>query len=429
MNLPTFQRNIVDLVDKDLSRSGRANFKISMTKLRRLFSKKDRLHRELLKAGHSSSNDCEQVCCPSLAARHSRIKAFPVFLVDAVIDYSCQGPLEHSTGGRDGNLTRTKKMEAPTDDKRQHFCSPRFQTVERSVRREARFLSRLPSGTPFQKGTRFTTRARTSGSASAALIQIQADKREGHRRFCYSGDIAAIVGIKNITTGDTTPATRTIRSFWSRPSFSRSGPSPWRLSRRRNKIRKKWRSRLQRLSEEDPNLLGFTPHEDTGQTIIAGMGELHLENHSRSHVSASSKWRRMPASRRSLTRETITGKRPWRRQADQNNPGRSRSVRTCGSGCAAGPNAARDLSSRTKSSAASFRENTSRRLRKGSRKRPQRAVLGGYPVDRPVEVDIVLWQLAREVDSKRTRVSRLAAIFAMKDGFKQGKPIPARNRS
>ena len=48
------------------------------------------------------------------------------------------------------------------------------------------------------------------------------------------------------------------------------------MSQRQNWIRKKWAIALQRLAEEDPTFRVYT-HEDTGQTIIAGMGELHLE--------------------------------------------------------------------------------------------------------------------------------------------------------
>ncbi len=48
------------------------------------------------------------------------------------------------------------------------------------------------------------------------------------------------------------------------------------MSQRRSWTRKKWAIALQRLAEEDPTFRVFT-HEDTGQTIIAGMGELHLE--------------------------------------------------------------------------------------------------------------------------------------------------------
>jgi len=69
-----------------------------------------------------------------------------------------------------------------------------------------------------------------------------------------------------------------------------------RLSPRPRLSREKWAEGLQRLAEEDPTFRCFT-NEETGQLIIAGMGELHLEiiRDRRSRV----KWRPMPVRLRS----------------------------------------------------------------------------------------------------------------------------------
>src|SRR5439155_835848 len=105
------------------------------------------------------------------------------------------------------------------------------------------------------------------------LIQIQADKREDIQT-CYSGDIAAIVGIKNITTGDTL-CDEDHPILLEPPSF----PDPvisMAIEPKTKLDQEKMATALQRLAEEDPTFRVYT-HEDTGQTIIAGMGELHLE--------------------------------------------------------------------------------------------------------------------------------------------------------
>src|SRR5205085_258609 len=105
------------------------------------------------------------------------------------------------------------------------------------------------------------------------LIQIQADKREDIET-CYSGDIAAIVGIKNITTGDTL-CDEDHPILLEPPTF----PDPvisMAIEPKTKLDQEKMGIALQRLSEEDPTFKVYT-HEDTGQTIIAGMGELHLE--------------------------------------------------------------------------------------------------------------------------------------------------------
>jgi elongation factor G len=105
------------------------------------------------------------------------------------------------------------------------------------------------------------------------LIQIQADKREDIET-CYSGDIAAIVGIKNITTGDTL-CDEDYPILLEPPTF----PDPvisMAIEPKTKLDQEKMGVALQRLAEEDPTFRVYT-HEDTGQTIIAGMGELHLE--------------------------------------------------------------------------------------------------------------------------------------------------------
>src|SRR6185369_8639793 len=105
------------------------------------------------------------------------------------------------------------------------------------------------------------------------LIQIQADKREDIET-CYSGDIAAIVGIKDVKTGDTL-CDEDHEILLEPPSF----PDPvisMAIEPKRKLDQEKMSNALQRLAEEDPTFRVFT-NEDTGQTIIAGMGELHLE--------------------------------------------------------------------------------------------------------------------------------------------------------
>lgn len=105
------------------------------------------------------------------------------------------------------------------------------------------------------------------------LIQIQADKRADIDK-CYAGDIAAIVGLKNITTGDTL-CTEDRPVLLEPPSF----PDPvisMAIEPKTKLDQEKMGNALQRLAEEDPTFVVHTD-EDTGQTIIAGMGELHLE--------------------------------------------------------------------------------------------------------------------------------------------------------
>jgi elongation factor G len=90
----------------------------------------------------------------------------------------------------------------------------------------------------------------------------------------YSGDIAALVGIRNITTGDTL-CDEDFDVMLEPPTF----PEPvisMAVEPKTKADRDKMSEGLQRLAEEDPTFRCFT-NEETGQLIIAGMGELHLE--------------------------------------------------------------------------------------------------------------------------------------------------------
>ena len=91
---------------------------------------------------------------------------------------------------------------------------------------------------------------------------------------CYCGDIAAIVGVKNTTTGDTLCAQNApiiLESLDFPDPVIRVAIEP------KTKIgQEKMAIALMKLAEEDPTFRTYTDNE-TGQTIIAGMGELHLE--------------------------------------------------------------------------------------------------------------------------------------------------------
>lgn len=105
------------------------------------------------------------------------------------------------------------------------------------------------------------------------IVRMQADKREDVNAV-YAGDIAAIVGIKNTTTGHTlcdqaNPIVLESIDFPEPPVSIAIEPAT-------KSDQEKMSLALQRLAEEDPTFRVKVDHE-TGQTIISGMGELHLE--------------------------------------------------------------------------------------------------------------------------------------------------------
>ena len=105
------------------------------------------------------------------------------------------------------------------------------------------------------------------------ILQMHANHREDIET-CYSGDIAAAVGLKNTTTGDTLCDEK-------HPVILESMNFPEPVIRvaiepKTKAGQEKMGIALSKLAEEDPTFKFYTD-EETGQTIIAGMGELHLE--------------------------------------------------------------------------------------------------------------------------------------------------------
>ncbi len=110
-------------------------------------------------------------------------------------------------------------------------------------------------------------------SRVSRLMMIQADKRVDVDTV-YAGDIAALVGLKHITTGDTIGDEK-LGVMLEPPTF----PEPvisMAIEPKTTADRDKLSDGLVRLSEEDPTFRQYTD-EETGQLIVSGMGELHLE--------------------------------------------------------------------------------------------------------------------------------------------------------
>jgi elongation factor G len=190
------------------------------------------------------------------------------YLVDAVIDY-LPSPLDIPPA-KGQNPETGEPMSALSDDNAK-FCSLAFKLWSDPFVGKLVFF-RVYSGKLSKGDTVYNPRTNKRERISR-LIQIQADKREDIET-CYSGDIAAIVGIKNITTGDTL-CDEDYPILLEPPSF----PDPvisMAVEPKTKLDQEKMSNALQRLAEEDPTFRVFT-NEETGQTIIAGMGELHLE--------------------------------------------------------------------------------------------------------------------------------------------------------
>ena len=330
------------------------------------------------------------------------------YLVDAVVDY-LPSPLDIPPA-KGQNPDTLEPMDAPTDDNGT-FCSLAFKLWSDPFVGKLVFF-RVYSGTLSKGDTVYNPRTNKRERISR-LIQIQADKREDIET-CYSGDIAAIVGIKNITTGDTL-CDEDYPILLEPPSF----PDPvisMAIEPKTKLDQEKMATALQRLAEEDPTFRVYT-HEDTGQTIIAGMGELHLEI-IRDRMFREFKVDANAGKPQIAYRETITTSAHGVGKLIKQSGGRGQyghvevDMRPTERG--------KGLVVENKIVGGVIPREYIPAVKKGIEEAILNGVMGGYPVV-DVAVDIVYGSF-HEVDSNELAF-KLAAIFAMKDGFKQGKSI------
>ena len=124
-----------------------------------------------------------------------------------------------------------------------------------------------------QAGTSVYNSCKDKTERFGRILQMHANDRQDID-ICYAGDIAAVVGVKNTTTGDTFcdekyPIILESMEF-PEPVISVAVEPKTKAGQEKMGIA------LSKLAEEDPTFRTYTD-EETGQTIIAGMGELHLE--------------------------------------------------------------------------------------------------------------------------------------------------------
>ncbi len=189
-------------------------------------------------------------------------------LVDAVIDY-LPGPLDIPPAEGMVPGSDQKVVVEPSDHLK--FCSLAFKLWTDPYAGKLVFF-RVYSGQLKKGDTIYNPRTRKRERVSRLMV-IQGSERKDVDT-AYSGDIAALVGLRNITTGDTL-CNEDFEVTLEPPTF----PEPvisMAVEPKTKADRDKMSEGLQRLAEEDPTFRCFT-NEETGQLIIAGMGELHLE--------------------------------------------------------------------------------------------------------------------------------------------------------
>ncbi len=189
-------------------------------------------------------------------------------LLDAVVDY-LPSPLD--VPDIQGINPDTQQIETRRADDNGPFCALAFKIWSDPYVGKLIFF-RVYSGT-IRKGMTVYNPRNNKRERIGRLLEMHANERE-EIEVCYSGDIGALVGLKNITTGDTIcddefPILLESITF-PEPVISMA------IEPNSKADRDKMNIALQRLAEEDPTFR-VTTNEETGQTLISGMGELHLD--------------------------------------------------------------------------------------------------------------------------------------------------------
>ncbi|MBQ5568697.1 MAG: elongation factor G, partial [Oscillospiraceae bacterium] len=189
-------------------------------------------------------------------------------LLDAIVDFM---PAPTDVPAIKGVNPRTGEEEDRPSDDNAPFSALAFKIMTDPYVGRLSFI-RVYSGTA-EAGSTVINSTKGQRERLGRLLQMHANHREDIP-IVYSGDIAACVGLKNTTTGDTLcddKAQIVLESMEFPDPVIRVAIEP-----KTKAGQEKMAIGLQKLAEEDPTFKTYTD-EETGQTIIAGMGELHLE--------------------------------------------------------------------------------------------------------------------------------------------------------
>ena len=189
-------------------------------------------------------------------------------LLDAIVDYM-PSPLD--VPPVEGTHPKTGEEETRPADDSAPFSALAFKIMTDPYVGRLSFF-RVYSGT-LETGKTVLNSTKGQRERMGRILQMHANHREDLEQV-WSGDIAAAVGLKNTTTGDTLCDEKypiILESMEFPDPVIRVAIEP-----KTKAAQEKMAIALQKLADEDPTFKTYTD-EETGQTIIAGMGELHLE--------------------------------------------------------------------------------------------------------------------------------------------------------
>ncbi|QJC37426.1 elongation factor G [Enterobacteriaceae endosymbiont of Donacia thalassina] len=210
------------------------------------------------------NNEITLITCGS-AFKNKGVQA----LLDAIVDY-LPSPKDIPPIQGISNNEKKKLITRSTNDN-ELFSALAFKIANDPFVGNLTFF-RVYSGT-VSSGEIIYNSIKKQKERIGRIVQMHANKREEIKKV-YAGDIAAAIGLKNVTTGDTLCD---IHKCIILETMEFPEPVISIAIEPKTKIdQEKMGLALNRLIKEDPSLRSWT-NEETNQTIIAGMGELHLE--------------------------------------------------------------------------------------------------------------------------------------------------------
>jgi len=190
-------------------------------------------------------------------------------LLDAIVEYMPAPTDVESIQGTDPDDDSKELVRHSSDE--EPFSALAFKIATDPFVGKICFF-RVYSGT-VKAGSTVYNSTKDQNERMGRILQMHANSRQD-LEICYAGDIAAAVGLKNTGTGDTLCSEKhaiILESMEFPEPVIRVAIEP-----KTKAGQEKMGIALSKLAEEDPTFKAYTD-EDTGQTIIAGMGELHLE--------------------------------------------------------------------------------------------------------------------------------------------------------
>lgn len=330
-------------------------------------------------------------------------------LLDAVIDY-LPSPIETKPAHVESTLDPEITDEIAASDDAKPIALAFKLWADKFVGKLV--FIRVYSGIIKKGDTIYNPRSRKTERVGR-LLQIQANQNTDVDAV-YSGDIAAIVGLRNVTTGDT--LTCDDNDFTLEPPTFPEPVIAMAVEPKTKADQEKMSNALGRLSEEDPTFQVKTD-EETGQTIISGMGELHLEIII-DRLMREFKVEANVGKPQIAYRETITAPAHGDGKLVKQSGGRGQYGHVV---IDVTPNErGKGLTIENKIVGGAIPKEYMNAVYAGLNEAMTTGVIAGYPV---VDVNVqVVDGSYHEVDSNENAF-KMAAIFAMKDAFKKAKPI------